>query len=192
MFRDLPARAAWRHHTAREGFECVFIHRDDSGHHVEGLTSAVEENEPWAVRYRVSVDERWHVVNADIWGWSVRGERAVRIGTDGRGRWAVDGEEVPWLEGCLDVDLESSACTNMIPVHRLGLGVGNSAKAPAVYVRAFDLSVERLEQWYARTEDLGDRQSYDYSAPRFEFRCRLVYDAAGVVIEYPGLASRVL
>ena len=35
------------------------------------------------------------------------------------------------LDGCIDVDLKSSCCTNTIPVHRLQLGVGQSADAPA-------------------------------------------------------------
>lgn len=46
----------------------------------------------------------------------------------------------------LDVDLESSALTNALPVHRMGLGIEPAADAPAAYVRALDLSVDRLEQ----------------------------------------------
>jgi hypothetical protein len=34
------------------------------------------------------------------------------------------------------------------------------------------------------------RERYDYTAPAFEFRCELVYDAAGLVLDYPGIASR--
>jgi hypothetical protein len=34
------------------------------------------------------------------------------------------------------------------------------------------------------------RQCYDYSAPAFEFSCRLVYDESGLVLDYPGIAAR--
>ena len=65
------------------------------------------------------------------------------------------------------------------------------APAPAAYVRAVGLAVQRLEQTYVRTPDEGMRQCYDYSAPAFDFRCRLVYDETGLVLDYPGIAVRV-
>lgn len=109
---------------------------------------------------------------------------------DGLGAWQRDGEPCPQLDGCLDVDLESSSFTNAAPVHRLALEIGQRAEAPAAYVRALDLSVERLEQSYLRLDDDGPRQRFDYTAPRFDFRCVLVYDESGLVIDYPGIASR--
>jgi hypothetical protein len=66
------------------------------------------------------------------------------------------------------------------------------AQAPATYVRARDLSIERLEQQYARTIDQDEHQRYDYPAPAFNFSCQLVYDEAGLVLEYPGIAVRAL
>ncbi len=80
----------------------------------------------------------------------------------------------PELDGCLDVDLESSVCTNKLPVHRLHLGVGQAGDVPAAYVRALDLRVERLEQRYVRAADDQKHQRYDYSAPVFDFAARLV------------------
>ena len=95
------------------------------------------------------------------------------------------------LSGCVDVDLEASACTNALPVNRLKLEVGQAADAPAVYVRARDLQVERLEQRYERLPNAGERARYDYIAPRFDFRAVLVYDQFGLVLDYPGIAVRV-
>ena len=60
----------------------------------------------------------------------------------------------------------------------------------AAYVRALDLSVERLEQQYTRTADQHGHQRYDYTAPAFDFSCQLVYDEAGLVLAYPGIAVR--
>jgi hypothetical protein len=78
-----------------------------------------------------------------------------------------------------------------LPVLRLGLHVGQRANAPAVYLRALDLRVERLEQRYARLELDGERSRYDYAAPDLDFRCVLVYDEFGLVLDYPGIAVRV-
>jgi uncharacterized protein len=59
-------------------------------------------------------------------------------------------------------------------------------------VRALDLSVERLEQTYARLEDDAGRRRYDYASPAFGYRAELVYDQFGLVLDYPGIAARVL
>ena len=82
--------------------------------------------------------------------------------------------------------------TNALPVHRIALPVGARAFAPAAYLRALDLSVERLDQDYVRTADEGRYQRYDYAAPAFGFACRLVYDEAGLVLDYPGIAVRAV
>lgn len=190
-FSDLPATAAWRHVDARDGFESVFAHDGPSGHRIEGQTAAVEDGQVWAVRYEIFVDERWRTRSARVWGWSAIGVRERHLDADGAGRWEIDGSPAPELDGCLDVDLESSACTNTFPVHRLALRVGESAEAASAYVRALDLRVERLEQSYARVDNQDEHQRYDYRAPMFSFEARLVYDVSGLVLRYPGIATRV-
>jgi Putative glycolipid-binding len=65
-----------------------------------------------------------------------------------------------------------------------------AAAAPAAYVRAVGLAVERLEQTYVRTTDESTGQRYDYTAPAFDFGARLVYDQSGLVLDYPGIAVR--
>jgi hypothetical protein len=94
------------------------------------------------------------------------------------------------LDGRSDVDLEASACTNTIPIRRLGLEVGDSADASAAYVRWLDLSVQRLEQEYHRLDDDKRRLRLDYRAPRFDDAVRLVFDRSSLVLSYPSIASR--
>lgn len=185
-FSDPPRQAAWEHRGARRGFEVVFAAADGGGWLLEGQTTAVEDGEAWAVRYALAVDSGWVTRRARVCGRA----REVVLEADGAGGWRVDGERAPALDGCLDVDLESSALTNAFPVHRLRLGVGQAADAPAAYVRALDLDVERLEQRYERLGDDGGRQCFAYAAPRFDVFCRLRYDEFGLVLEYPGLAVR--
>lgn len=106
--------------------------------------------------------------------------------------WRVDCRPASQLDGCLDVDLEASAATNSLPVRRLGLRIGEGADAPAVYVRAPILRVERLEQSYARIPNDGDQRArFDYVVPAFDFKAVLVYDRFGFILDYPGIAVRV-
>ena len=187
-----PVTAAWQHRHARLGFEVAYFEPAGHGYHISGRTTAVEDGQTWMISYAIRLDETWTTRNARITGRSASGLRHARLEADGSGRWRVDGEVASHLDGCLDIDLESSAMTNALPVHRMGLLIGARASAPAAYVRALDLSVERLDQDYVRTADEGRHQRYDYTAPVFDFACRLVYDTSGLVLDYPGIAVRVL
>jgi uncharacterized protein len=190
-FGELPRTAAWRHHEARDGFEVVFLDAAEHGVNVEGQVAGVEDGVVWAVRYVVALDPGWRTRTARVRGRSPAGRYELRMEADGDGHWLIDGAAAAHLEGCLDVDLEASSFTNAFPVRRLGLAVGGDAQAPAAYVRAETPTVERLEQRYVRLDDDGTRQRYDYTSPAFGFRAVLVYDAAGLVLDYPGIATRV-
>ncbi|WP_328389661.1 putative glycolipid-binding domain-containing protein [Nocardia sp. NBC_00416] len=187
----IPVTAAWSHLDARSGFEVVYLHTVGTGYRIEGCTTAVEDGRTWIVEYEITLDADWFTRTARATGLSATGRRAVLLEADGAGHWLVDGAVAPHLDGCLDVDLESSALTNALPVHRLALPVGGRAAAPAAYLRTDDLSVMRLEQDYLRTSDQGAYQCYDYTAPAYGFACRLTYDESGLVLSYPGIAVRV-
>src|SRR5690242_12489957 len=157
---------AWQHVHARAGFEVAFLspppHRRASGN-----TTAVEDGRAWVVGYDIAFDERWVTRRARVTGRSATGGREVQLEAIEDGGWLIDGRRAPELDGCFDVDLESSCLTNAFPVRRLGLAIGQVADAPAAYVRALDLRVERLEQRYTRLEDAADGQRYGYEAPAF-------------------------
>ena len=189
---DLPPACAWRHDgSGRSGFEVCYPRLDD-GVVLQGQTNAVADGDAWVVRYAIVVDRSWSTTSAVVHRESADADSTADLARDRSGRWSVDGRERPDLDGCVDLDLESSACTNTLPVHRLRLGVGQSADAPAAFVRADDLRVERLDQQYERLEDDGTQRRYAYRAPAFDVETVLVYDAFDLVVDYPGIADRAL
>jgi len=189
-FLPPPATACWLHREARSGFEVAYFRGQEDGWAVDGTTAAVEDTQTWIVTYSIRLDVGWATRSARIMARTAAGLRETLLEVDQTGRWLVDGDPAPHLDGCRDVDLESSAMTNALPVHRLGLAAGRQADAPAAYVRALDLSVDRLEQTYRRIADEGARQRYEYAAPAFDFTSCLVYDESGLVLDYPGVARR--
>src|SRR5262245_5163548 len=191
VFSDPPATAAWEHRDARNGFEVVLLSAAAGGYRIEGVTAAVEDGQAWIVEYAITLDRDWQTKAARVQARGESGRRELHLAAEGAGRWIANGAAARAVDGCLDVDLESSSLTNAFPVRRLGLEVGGHAEAPAVYVRAPGLAVERLEQRYARMPSDGDRQRYRYSSPAFGFETELVYDAGGLVLDYPGIAARV-
>lgn len=198
----LPPMAAWQHRWARTGFEVahfdtrsnIAVAQSAMGDavRIEGCTTAVEGGHAWIVDYLVVLDAGWVTRRVEVRSRSSFGSRHVRLEIQGDMTWLVNGQPAPSLSGCLDVDLESSALTNAFPIHRLLLGVGDHAAAPAAYVRALDCSVDRLDQHYTRLADGQDGQRFHYTAPAFDFACDITYDRAGLIIEYPGLASRAI
>jgi hypothetical protein len=189
-FAPLPATAAWQHRDARAGFEVAYFQPVGDGCRVEGWTTAIEDGTTWAVEYVIDLDGTGATRGARIRSRSAAGFSSTVLEAEGPGRWLVDGVPAAHLDGCVDVDLESSAMTNALPVRRLGLAPGARAAAPAAYVRAVGLAVERLEQAYQRALDEAGRQRYDYAAPAFDFACRITYDESGLVLDYPGIAVR--
>ncbi len=190
MTRSFPAAAAWRHLDSRDGFEALFAVRAVGGWRLEGWSVAVEDGAAWGVRYAIALDDAGLTREARVECRHEGGSASVTIEGDGRGGWTVDGVAAPRLGGCLDVDLEASAFTNAFPVRRLALAPGEGAEAPAAWVRAPGLAVERLEQRYARVADDDGRARYEYAAPGLGFAAVLAYDADGLVLDYPGIAVR--
>ncbi|KAE8765109.1 hypothetical protein GB883_05780 [Georgenia thermotolerans] len=182
-----PTTAAWRHAGARVGFEVAYLRTHGTGWRLEGGTTAVEAGETWMVEYLVEVDASWTTHHARITARSTSGLFHLEVEADGTGSWRVDGRTAPQLQGCLDLDLESSVLTNALPVHRLGLAPGERAEAPAAYVRVPFLAVERLAQSYERLPGEG---RYAYAAPAFDVAAELRFDASGLLVSYPGLAAR--
>jgi hypothetical protein len=181
VFSDLPPYAAWRFVDAVDGFEVMYA---EPGR-LRGHTSAVEAGEAYAVSYEITLDDRWRTREVRVSSDTVAGTRSTVLLSDGEGRWSVDGLPAPHLDGLVDVDLEASASTNTLPVHRLELPVGEDTVASAVYVQALDLAVRRLDQTYRRLDD----HHFDYRSEG-DFAAVLSYDASGLVIDYPGIAVR--
>ncbi len=190
-FGELPEQAAWRHVGARDGFEVVFFVREGDGWLCIGNTSAVEAGVAWAVRYEIRVNADWSTQSARLHGVSGAGERITTIESVAAGRWLVNGAEASHLDGLHDIDLESSAMTNALPMRRLRLEVDQAVAAPAVYVHAADLSVERIDQRYVRLPDRDRTRRFHYTSPTFAFTAELEYDNGGLVTTYPGIAVRV-
>jgi Uncharacterized protein conserved in bacteria len=108
---------------------------------------------------------------------------ALEIARSPTGAWTVGGQRVTSLDGCDDVDLSFSPATNLLPLRRLSLAVGESAAARAAWVQFPDLTTEVLEQVYTRLSP----ERYLYESADGSFRRVLTVDAVGFVSDYPDL-----
>jgi uncharacterized protein len=187
-----PATAAWQHHNSRTGMEVCSFEQRAAGWLAVGCTTAVEAGVAWWVGYEIDLDPAFATRGARITSRVGTGAVSTLIAQSvAPGRWTIDGQSAHALDGCLDIDLESSAMTNALPIRRLSLMVGEAADVPAVYVQVQRLQTGPLAQRYARRPDGADGACFDYAAPAFDFACRIDYDRSGLVRRYPGIAQRL-
>lgn len=165
------------------GLEHVRLRADGDGLVADGLRVQTGDAGPARVQFAVRCDGRWRVREAII--DLLDGGEPVRLDADGEGRWALAGEALPALEGCLDVDIATTPFTNTLPIRRLELGVGESADIELAYVAVPALEVSRERQRYTRLDEV----TYRFEAGAFA--ADLLVDGDGLVIEYPGLFVRV-
>ncbi len=130
------------------------------------------------VDYRVVVDDAWATQSVDVAMDRLTRPRRLRIDRSVDGSWTVDGEPVPELDGCVDVDLGVTPSTNTLPMRRLDLGVGEEREIDVAWVRFPDLWVDRGRQTYARFS----AEVWRYTSERFT--ADLTVDEDGVVIRY--------
>ena len=95
--------------------------------------------------------------------------------------WRLNGTLVPATEGCLDLDLSFTPSTNLIPVRRLGLGIGGSAPSSAAWLAFPELELKPLKQTYCRIDQLSYRYSTDAG-----YSVDLQVNEAGFATLYPG------
>ena len=147
------------------------------------------EGQACALRYVILCDTSWKTVSANVAGWV--GEEPVEIeilrAGAGAGRWRSNGVEQPQLAGCIDIDLNFSPSTNLLPIRRLNLPVGEQAPVRAAWLRFPSFRLEVLEQTYVRTGET----TYRYESAGGSFSAELEVDDAGFPTLYPGLAERV-
>lgn len=145
-----------------------------------GSAVFVDDSQPVRLDYRVVCDEAWNSRSASVTGWVGAADVDVAIALGSDGVWICNGVPQPQLAGCIDVDLEFSPSTNLLPIRRLQLGVGEEALVRAAWLRFPSFALEVLEQRYRRlTPD-----TYQYESG--SFTAQIHVNELGLPLEYAG------
>jgi hypothetical protein len=168
------------------GHESARLVRDGSLWHLAGTAVLAEEGQPCRLDYRIVCDADWRTLSGRVDGWV--GDRTIEVEVIAEsGRWRFNGEECPQVEGCTDFDLNFSPSTNLLPIRRLNLEVGQEAEVRAAWLRFPSFRLERLEQVYRRTGP----SVYRYESAGGTFVRDLEVNEAGFVTLYPELWQAV-
>lgn len=104
------------------------------------------------VRYRVAVEEGPFSQVALLQFWSDAGNRQLHLSRSRQGQWLVNGIMRPDLATATDVDIGVTPATNILPLRRFRLEVGESCDLVAVWIQFPALSVKLARQRYTRMD----------------------------------------
>jgi hypothetical protein len=149
---------------------------------LEGTAAFLHERQPCCLTYSVICSSAWHTLACRLSGWVGPNSIEVNVEADGSHRWRLNGAEAAAVEGCIDVDLNFSPSTNLLPIRRLNLAVGQSAEVRAAWLRFPGFNLEPLQQSYRRI----DETTYRYESAGGTFVRDLQVAQSGLVLLYPG------
>ena len=151
----------------------------ENDNRLRGLAVLPLDGAPCHIDYTVAVDRDWMPWTCSVRVMLPTHVRTVELRSDHVGRWEVNGEPAPHLDGCADIDLGWTPATNTVPIRRLDMEVGETASVSAAWIRFPELDVVANAQRYTRLAP--DR--WRYRSGEYDFE--LLTDAAsGLVLAY--------
>jgi hypothetical protein len=130
------------------GAEYFNLWQEDEGWRLEGLVTLALGGYPTHVHYKVACDSQWHTHTVEVELKTGVTTRTLHLTVDERQRWRMGEDELGAVRGCYDVDLSITPSTNVLPIRRLNLPVGESREVTAAWLRFPELTVEPLAQKY--------------------------------------------
>ena len=163
------------------GHEVAEQRQTAHGWQLRGIALFAHDERPCRLEYDIRSDSAWQTELVTLGGNVGDKTIAMELLRNSAGEWSMHGSKVWELTDCDDIDLNFSPSTNMLPIRRVGLGVGENARVRAAWVRFPSFNLEVLEQTYTR---LGP-DTYRYESANGKFVRNLKVDEAGFVLEYP-------
>jgi len=173
-------RILWRR-LDQPGLESAQLVREEPGWLLLGVTEFQSDAAPCRLAYRVVCDSTWRTISGRVTGSLGTDSILVEIEVQAA-RWRLNGLDVPAVAGCIDLDLNFSPSTNLLPIRRLGLAVGSESSVRAAWLRFPSFELQPLDQIYRRTSD----STYRYESAGGKFVADLRVNPIGFVTEYPG------
>ena len=165
------------------GHEACRLVSQDSRWHLAGTAVFSHEQQPCRINYQIVCNTAWQTLSAQVEGWLGNTIVDVQIKADANGHWWLNETEQPDVIGCIDLDLNFSPSTNLLPIRRLDLAVGQAAEVQAAWLKFPTFNLELLPQQYSRV----DETTYRYESAGGQFVADLKVNRAGFVVDYPGL-----
>jgi hypothetical protein len=172
----------WRR-LDQPGHESARLFFQQSSWHLIGTAVFAHNQQPCRLDYLVVCNVGWQTVSALVTGWVGDEVIQLELSVDAARRWRLNATEYTAVAGCIDLDLNFSPSTNLLPMRRLDLAIGQEAEVRAAWLRFPTFTLEPLDQRYRRI----DASTYRYESAGGRFVAELQVNAAGFVTRYPNV-----
>jgi hypothetical protein len=170
----------WRR-LDRPGHEYARLSRDGTEWQLAGVAVFQHERLPCRLDYAIVCDAQWRTKTGRVTGWVGDRTVEVEVSIDASGAWHINGTARQEVAGSVDLDLNFSPSTNLLPIRRLALPVGKHAHVKAAWLRFPSFTLEPLEQTYRRVDD----GVYRYESAGGTFVAEIEVNSVGLVTSYP-------
>jgi len=172
----------WRR-LDQPGHESARLFYQTDSWNLQGTAVFSHEQLPCRLDYSIVCDSQWQTRSAKVAGWV--GDRLIEIDVRVRDdqRWLLNENDSPEVANCIDLDLNFSPSTNLLPIRRSNLAIGEETEVRAAWLRFPSFKLEPLSQRYKRI----DESTYRYESGGGNFVTELTVNAVGFVTTYPDL-----
>lgn len=175
----IPQSVLWKR-LDQPGHEAARVSRQDSSWQLHGTAVFAHQQQPCRLDYLVVCTLEWQTVSAWVRGWIGAASIDLALSVDAACHWRLNGQECDRVAGCLDLDLNFSPSTNLLPIRRVDLAIGQEAEVQAAWLRFPEFALAPLAQRYCRLS----ANSYRYESAN-GFVTTLQVNPAGFVTHYP-------
>ncbi|MEW6732734.1 MAG: putative glycolipid-binding domain-containing protein [Acidobacteriota bacterium] len=172
----------WRR-LDQPGHEYSRLYFLDSCWHLNGAAVFAYDQQPCWLDYLVVCDSQWQTISGKVNGWVANRRIEIELYVDSSHHWQLNGRECREVAGCIDLDLNFSPSTNLLPIRRLSLARQQEAEVKAAWLRFPSFTLEPLSQVYQRI----DESTYRYISAGGSFIAELRINRTGFVTHYADL-----
>jgi hypothetical protein len=172
------------------GLEHLHLVERDGEIIADGLLIAIGGNTPFRTHYNIRCDSTWSVrtVTLDLLD---NQSSTLHLEADGNGHWrSANGDPLPELDGCIDVDINATPFTNTLPIRRLGLTPGASTEITVAYILLPELQFRPGRQRYTCLSTDTHGGMYRYESLESDFIAELHVDSDGLILNYSTIWKR--
>lgn len=179
--------AAWETLNGRSLVHAT-VDIQDTAIYATGAAIVIGYDTPYSIWYDIKCDNQWRVRHVSLSVLTTRLESTALL-SNGEGRWTnSNGQHLPELDGCIDIDLSVTPFTNTFPIRRIHWTAGKSLELKVAYWRLPNLQPSSINQRYTCLEN-GKLWHYEGLTSGADYN--LLTDADGLVLDYPGVFKRL-
>jgi len=185
--------AVWRCNEPKS-LELATIDRTDQGFELSGDVAVDDNNISSTINYQINVDHMWATRSVSVTvkrGGAMRSQLQLEVNETHE--WSIrraSGESFihqPEFDGLVDIDMSCTPATNLLPIRRFSLAIGESHETTAVWITFPGLEIQKLPQRYTRLT----AREYRYESFLTGFEAVLQVDDFGVVDRYADVWDRL-